>query len=319
MPLDPEVDVLLAQMAAARPRRVWESSVEQARAAVDGAPRRPGRALAEVVDVQVTGGDGEIPARLYRPVEGQALPGLVYFHGGGWVLCGLDTHDATCRAIADRAGCVVLSVDYRLAPEHRFPAAIEDAVASACWFEEHAPQLGVDPQRIAVGGDSAGGNLAAVVALRARDEGRPSFVQQLLIYPVTDFDFERPSMRNPGDDRILTAQDMRWFWSHYLGDQAAGGLADASPLRADDLSGLPPAIVVTAEYDPLRDDGDAYAARLRDSGVAVEHFTAQGLPHGFIGMADLVDSAGAYLDRLADLLAAGFRAPIATSSSERGA
>ncbi|HVA43852.1 MAG TPA: alpha/beta hydrolase [Acidimicrobiales bacterium] len=274
--------------------------------------------MAEVTDLQVAGGDGRIPARLYRPAQEPILPGLVYFHGGGWVLCGLDSHDGTCRAIADQAGCVVLSVDYRLAPEHHFPAAVEDAVASASWFAEHAKDLGVDPQRIAVGGDSAGANLAAVVALRARNEGRRPFLQQLLIYPVTDYDFERPSMLDPGDDRVLTAEDMRWFWSHYLDDPLAGHHVDASPLRAD-LSGLPPTIVVTAEYDPLRDDGSAYAARLAEYGVPVEHLTADGMPHGFIGMADIVRSAGDHLERFADLLAAGFRTPLSTITHDGGA
>jgi acetyl esterase len=317
--LDPEVDTLLSQMAAARPRKLWESTVEQARAAVDAAPRRPGRPLAEVVDLLVAGAEGEVAARLYRPLVEPGLPGLIYFHGGGWVLCGLDSHDGACRAIAHRSRCVVLSVDYRLAPEHRFPAAVDDAVASARWFEQHAQDLGVDPRRLAVGGDSAGGNLAAVVAIRARDEGRNPFRQQLLIYPVTDYDFERPSMLDPGDDRVLSSQDLQWFWGHYLGDQGAGIYTDASPLRTPDLAGLPPAIVVTAEYDPLRDDGAAYATRLAEAGVRVEHFMAGGLPHGFIGMADLVRAAGQQLDRLADLLAAGFPSSLSTSGPDGGA
>ena len=264
-------------------------------------------------------GGGPIPARLYRPVSGEVLPGLVYFHGGGWVLCGLDTHDGVCRRLANRARCIILSVDYRLAPEHPFPAAVDDSVSASTWFMQHADELGVDPARVAVGGDSAGGNLAAVVARRACDAGQPVFVEQLLIYPVTDHDFERPSMLSPGDDRVLGELDMRWFWNLYLGESGVGTHPDASPFRAKDLSGLPPAIVITAEYDPLRDDGAEYAKRLADAGVDVRYLQADGLPHGFVGMADVVHTAGEALDQLADLLAQGFRLPARADTNLGGA
>ena len=216
----------------------------------------------------------------------------MYFHGGGWVIGSLETHDGTCRELAAGAGCVVVSVDYRLAPEHRYPAAAEDCYAATRWCAEHAAELAIDARRIAVGGDSAGGNLAAVVAQMARDRGGPGLVLQLLVYPVTDHDFGTASYRDNAAGYLLTAADMRWFWGHYLGDDTARGAEPyASPLRAASLAGLPPALVITAELDPLRDEGEAYARALEAAGVAAKLHRYDGMIHGFFGMSAIMDQA----------------------------
>jgi acetyl esterase len=261
--------------------------------------------VGSVEDRTVPGPAGDIPVRVYRPdVEGPA-PILVFLHGGGWVIGNLDSHDVSCRALCKRAEVVVVSVDYRLAPEHPHPAASDDAWAALTWVAAHGDEVGGDASRLAVGGDSAGGNLAALMALRARDEGGPALRHQMLIYPVTDLAAETASHVENGEGYFLTTETMRWFIDHYLGpDRAHGDPADPaiSPLRADDLSGLPPAQVLTAEFDPLRDEGDAYAARLAEAGVPVDHVQHPGLVHGFIGMGllspDCAGAAAAAADRL---------------------
>jgi acetyl esterase len=232
---------------------------------------------------------GSIPVRIIVP-KGPAspssspplLPVLVYFHGGGWVLGDHADPDIvrTCSYLAAAAGCAVVSVGYRLAPEHRFPTPAEDAYAALLWVSDHAGELGFDPSRIAVGGDSAGGNLAAVVSLMARDRGGPRPVHQMLVYPVIDHSFETESYRTCGDGYGLATEEMRWFWDHYLRSPADGGDPYASPIRAKDLSGLPPAFVFTAGYDPLRDEGEAYGARLRASGVPTVVSRHDGTIHG---------------------------------------
>lgn len=236
----------------------------------------------------------DVPARLYIPQDaGEAPPLTLYFHGGGWVLGGLDTHDATCRGLAEASGAAILSIDYRLAPEARYPAAAEDCHDAGLWALANAAQLGVDATRMAVAGDSAGGNLAAAVSLMARDRASLSLRHQLLIYPVTDNDFENASYAaNGGGEYFLSTGAMRWFWDHYLGDTPAEAAALARLLHTPDLSGLPPATVITAEYDPLRDEGDAYAKRLLAAGVATDHHMASGMIHGFFGMAAAVPDAG---------------------------
>jgi acetyl esterase len=219
------------------------------------------------------------------------MPALVFFHGGGFVICNLDTHDGPCRSIANAAGCIVVSVDYRLAPEHPYPAAAEDCHAATEWVAKNGAEFGIDTSRIAIGGDSAGGNLAAVVALMARDRGAPSLRFQLLIYPVTDYAFETDSYRENAEGYLLTRDMMRWFWNLYVPDASKAAEPYASPLRAADLSGLPPALCITAEYDPLRDEGEAYAARLREAGVAATTSRYDGLFHGFFGMSAQIDRA----------------------------
>jgi acetyl esterase len=234
-----------------------------------------------------------VPVRLYRPAGVSAttpLPALVYFHGGGWVIGDLETHDVLCRQYTAAAGISVVSVDYRLAPEHKFPAALDDAWSATRWVAAHAADLGIDAGRLAVGGDSAGGNLAAVVALRARDAGAPALALQLLLYPVTDVAAEAPSYTDFADGFMLTRESMRWFIAHYLDDRREATDWRVSPLRAASLAGVAPALVVTAGFDPLRDEGDAYARRLREAGVRVDHLCYGGMIHGFAPMGRLIDT-----------------------------
>jgi acetyl esterase len=219
---------------------------------------------------------------------------LLWLHGGGWVIGDLDTADSTCRALANRAGAVVVSVDYRLAPEHPAPAALEDCLAALTWTVENAELLGVDVSKVAVGGDSAGGNLAALVCQRVRDEFGPDIDFQLLVYPVTDLTLGHPSIDENAEGYFLTKASMEWFVDCYLGDRERKD-ASVSPLFAD-LSGLPPALVITAEYDPLRDEGEAYATRLQEAGVPTEHRRYDGQIHGFLGMATMLDGGRHALD-----------------------
>jgi acetyl esterase len=263
-------------------------------------------AVAKVENTVFPGPAGEIPVRVYRPEVAGKLPLLVYYHGGGFVICDLDTHDGVCRQLANRARCAVVSVDYRLAPEAKFPAGPEDCYAAARHAADHAAELGVDGRRIAVGGDSAGGNLAVVVALMARCRGGPSLRHQLLVYPVTNHDFETASYRENAEGYLLTRSMMQWFWGHYLEEPAAGEHPWASPLREPDLSGLPAATVLTAEYDPLRDEGEAFAERLRAAGVPTTLTRYDGMFHGFFGMSAAIDRAGDALDEAAAALRSAF-------------
>ena len=293
MPLDPQIKAVLEAMSALAmpslstvPPDVMRKAFEEQRSA-----RPEGDSVAKVIDRQIPGPDGKLTVRVYSPFGAGPFPVLTYFHGGGFVLCDLDSHDSTCRSLTNAAQCVVVSVDYRLAPEAPFPAAPEDCYAATRWVAENAPELDGDPARHAVAGDSAGGNLAAVVALMARDRGGPALVHQLLIYPVTDHSFDTPSYLDNAEGYFLTREMMQWFWGHYLKSEADGMQALASPLRADDLSNLPSATVITAEFDPLRDEGEAYAARLEASGVPTELVRYEGMIHGFFGMTDTVDRA----------------------------
>ena len=240
------------------------------------------------------GPHGPIPLRLYRPrgtSAEQVLPALVYYHGGGWVIGDLDTHDTLCRELANHAGCAVVSVDYRLAPEHRFPAAVDDSIAAARWVHREAAALRIDPERIAVGGDSAGGNLAAVVALAARDAGDLPLAYQLLIYPATDQHRDAPSHTTNGEGYLLTRDTMAYFTGHYIPEPAHYADWRASPLLHPDVSRLPPALVLTAGYDPLRDEGLAYAQKLSEAGNTATHLSFERQIHGFILMGKVLDEA----------------------------
>jgi acetyl esterase len=267
-------------------------SPEQARRASDErrahSPVVP-EPIAEVVDRSIDGPVGPLAVRVYRPDSSAALPVLVFFHGGGWVLCDLDSHDPICRKLANEIGCVVVSVDYRRAPESRYPAAVQDAYAATAWVAGHADELGVDADRLMVMGDSSGGNLAAAVALLARDRGGPRIAGQVLVYPVTDHRFDTGSHRDFGTDHYLTTAAMRWYWDHYAPEPIDREQPYLSPLCATDLSGLPPALIVSAECDPLRDEGVAYARRLRDAGTEVEQVTYKGMFHGFFTMTATLD------------------------------
>ncbi|MGE5619677.1 MAG: alpha/beta hydrolase [Sphingomonadaceae bacterium] len=309
MPLDPQVKALIEQAAAAGLPPYPSLTPVEARqvmmmrtASIAGDPPT----VARVEDRWIAGPGGPLRVRLYTPAGRDPFPILVYFHGGGFVVGNVDTHDSLCRAIANAGGCIVASVDYRLAPEHKFPAAVEDAYAATRWVAGNAALLGGDPDRLAVGGDSAGGNLAAVVALRARDEEGPRIRHQLLIYPVTDYSFDTPSYRENGSGYMLSRADMEWFWAHYLASEADGRHFHASPLRAEDLSGLPPALVLTAEFDPLRDEGEAFAARLWDSGVPVTLTRYEGMVHGFVRFLSTLDAAKKAVDQIGEALREAF-------------
>lgn len=286
MPLHPEAQALLEQLAQLGAPPLNSLSPVEAREAAAGFAQLAGEPepVAKVEDRKIPGPAGEIPVRIYTPQGSAPFPVLVYFHGGGWVIGTLDTVDATCRMLANRAGCVVVSVDYRLAPEHKFPAAADDCYAATKWVADNAASISGDATRIAVGGDSAGGNLAAVVSLMARDRGGPRIVHQMLIYPVTDHSYDTPSYEENANDYLLTKEMMVWFWDHYIRNAEDGKNPYASPLRAENLSGLPPAFVVTAEYDPLRDEGEAYAKRLQEAGVPVKLRRYDGIIHGFFTM-----------------------------------
>ena len=281
MPLDPEVEVFLKQ-AAAMPA-METLSVDEARRQMEVSSALLGAhdQVAEVRELSATGPAGPIGLRLYRPNAARPRPCIVFFHGGGWVIGSVESHDGYCRMLANRVGAVVVSVEYRLAPEHRYPAAADDAYAATCWIAAHAEELGIDAARLAVAGDSAGGNLAAVVALRARDQGGPKLAFQLLIYPVIDCSFDTASYRELADGYFLTRPGMQWFWRQYLADERQANEPSASPLRAASLGGLPPALVMTAEYDPLRDEGEAYARKLSEAGVTATLRRYDGVIHGF--------------------------------------
>ena len=261
--------------------------------------------IGAVRNLVANGPGGPIPLRVYRPAgvaASVALPGLMYFHGGGWVIGDLDTHDVLCRQLTAEAGVTVVNVDYRLAPEHKFPAAADDAWAATRWTVAHASEFGVDASRLAVGGDSAGGNLAAVVALQARDAGAPIIKLQVLVYPVTDVAAESRSYQDFSEGYMLTRESMRWFTAHYL---AASGQANdwrVSPLRASSHAGLPPALVVTAGFDPLRDEGAAYAAKLQQAGVLVDYVCYGGMIHGFAGMGKLIETGNRAVSHIAATL-----------------
>jgi acetyl esterase len=308
VPLNPQVKVLLDGMAQAGGPALSEMSPPDAREmfralSALGVPEE----VARVDDRLVPTPDGDVPVRVYTPSEavGGDAPLFLWFHGGGWVIGDLETADATCRALANRSGAVVISVDYRLAPEHPAPAAADDCLAAVMWAVENFELLGANPARLGVGGDSAGGNLAAVVCQRVRDEFGPEIDFQLLVYPVTDCTLSHPSIDENAEGYFLTKDAMQWFVGHYVGD---GDVKDpgVSPLHAASLAGLPPALVITAEFDPLRDEGEAYAAALADAGVPVEAIRYEGQIHGFVGMAAMIDDGAAAVDRAGAALAAAF-------------
>jgi acetyl esterase len=303
MPLHPEAQQLLAALDAAGLPPFEHMTVPQAREAAKGfidLQGEPEEIATE--DRTIPGPAGDIPARVYTPGGDGPKPVIVYFHGGGWVIGDLDVCDNPVRRIANRTGAVVVSIDYRLAPEHVYPAAFDDSFAATAWVAEHAAELGGDPERIATCGDSAGANLAAAVAIAARDRQGPRLAAQLLLYPVTDFNFTTPSYEQNGEGYLLTKGSMQWFWAHYLGAQELGKDALACPARADNLVGLPPAFVATAEFDPLRDEGEAYAANLRNASVDVTAKRYDGMLHGFAWTLGATPSGAVLIDDLATAL-----------------
>ena len=268
-----------------------------------GATQPEPRDVAEVLNLAASGPHGDIPLRLYRPAgAARRAPTLVYYHGGGWTMGDLDTHDVLCRQLADESGFVVVAVDYRMGPEHRFPAAVDDVLAATRWLQAQADALGLDATRFAVGGDSAGGNLAAVVALAWRDAGEPVPLKfQLLIYPATDMRLAAPSHTTNGQGYLLTADTIRYFRGHYIGPEQYADWR-ASPLLHADLSGLPPALVITAGFDPLRDEGRQYADALSAAGSPAQYICFERQIHGFITMGRLLDEAHTAVDLCAAAL-----------------
>jgi len=309
MPVAAPIQVLLDAGAAADLPPLSDQPLDQARESAITfvqAGEGPKRPVARVEDRPLDTTAGRLAVRVYTPVEtSEPLPVVAYFHGGGWVIMGIDTHDGICRRLAVATGAIVVSVEYRLAPEHRYPAALDDCFAATQWLAEHAAEVGGDPNRLAVAGDSAGGNLAAAVSLQARVRG-PRLAGQALFYPVTDAARDTASYRDNSDGYLLTEHDMVWFWDCYLGPDGDPADPFASPLRAADLSGLPPAIVITAEYDPLRDEGEAYARHLDGFDVPVELHRFDGMIHGFLGMEQLVPEADQAMGRAASFLRGAF-------------
>ncbi|HVN90760.1 MAG TPA: alpha/beta hydrolase [Candidatus Binataceae bacterium] len=309
MYIDPQMKALL-DMANSAPgaRPFHDMTPVEARQAAEvmfAAFRAGAKAVAKVTDMKIPGPAGEIPIRVYTPAGTGPFGCLVFFHGGGWVIGSIETHDTLCRELTVGAGVVTVSVDYRLAPEHKFPAAPEDCYAATKCAYDSAKSINVDPNRIAVGGDSAGGNLAAVVSQMARDRGGPKIAYQYLIYPATDCSDETPSQREFAlDGYILSRADMEWFYGHYLNAPDKTN-PYACPGVAKNLAGLPPAFVITASIDPLRDEGETYAEALRKAGVQVKAKRYEGVCHGFLSMASMVDlGKQAIADSCAELRAA---------------
>ncbi len=304
MPLDPQVAAMRDERMRRGATPLYEMTLDEARAA-DLADIRAaagaGEPVFEVTDRTFPGPDDERPVRIYRPSADRPLGTLVYFFGGGWTLGGIDTSDGVCRTLANAAGCLVVTPGYRLAPENPFPAAVNDCVAAVSWVVDHADELGADPGRIAVGGDSAGGNLAAVVSLLARERALP-IAAQVLVYPNTCYQADTESLRDNHDRYMFNRHSVDWYWRNYLADPADGRDPRVSPLLASDLSGLPPALVITAEYDPLRDEGEEYAARMRKAGVPVELTRYDGMAHGFFTMSGVLPDARRAVAQVAEYL-----------------
>ena len=297
MPLDPAAEPIIELLEQFFPRITGpETDAAEVRAQANAMERvPPTEDIASVVDRTIPGAGGDIPIRVYEPTGGTEgpRPGIVYYHGGGWTICGLDTHENGCRRLANETGSVVVSVDYRLAPEHKHPAAADDAYTALCWVADHAGELGIDASRIAVAGDSAGGNLCAVTAMRARDADLP-VAFQLLIYPVIDSSATRndyPSKTENATGYFLTTAQMEWYRLQYLPGEAAGEDPDVSPNLAPSHAGLPPACIVTAEMDPLRDEAEQYARQLEEAGVTVTMYRAPGMFHGFFSMDAVLQGA----------------------------
>ncbi|MGI8665180.1 MAG: alpha/beta hydrolase [Jatrophihabitans sp.] len=309
MPFHPQVQQWRARRVIEGFTPLYAQSLAEARAAdladIQASSGTP-EAVHEVSESSFAGRGGELPLRVFRPSAAEPLPALVYFYGGGWTLGQIATCDAICRTLANQVGCLVIAAGYRLAPEHPFPAAVQDCYDAVEWIAGQAKELGIDDTRLAVGGDSAGGNLAAVTTLLAKRQGGPGLAAQLLIYPNTRYGADTDSMRENDDPSMFNRRSVDWYWAHYLADPSDGLDPLASPLLAEDLSELPPALVITAEYDPLRDEAEQYAQRLRADGVPTELSRYDGVMHGFFTMSGVLDSGRDAVSQAADFLRAQF-------------
>jgi acetyl esterase len=295
--LDPKAAAIIEYMESTFPQVDTTVSGTEMRRRVAASTAQLGPAMGEQVgdvsDQLVPGPNGTIPVRMYRPegIDTSSAPLAMFFHGGGWVLCDLDSHDTICRAIANASGCVVVAVDYRLAPEHRFPIGVEDCYAATAWMASHSSTFGVDGRRMAVVGDSAGGNLAAAVALMARDRNGPAIALQVLLYPVIDHSDQTDSHRTIGDGYFLTSREVMYYWDQYLTKSEDGDNPYASPRRAASHQHLPPALIIVPEYDPLRDEGEAYGRVLIEAGVPTTIHRVPGMFHGFLNFVTVLDAA----------------------------
>jgi acetyl esterase len=300
MALDQATTALLEQMAASGGKPLHELTPDDARGLMTAmrGEEAPGPDMASVRDTRVRASGGFVPVRVLVPVA-RPRGVIVYYHGGGWVIGGLADFDKLGRQLAQRTGCTVVLVDYRLAPEYRFPTAVDDSWAALRWADEYRAELAGGPVPLIVAGDSAGGNLSAIMTLRARAAGGPPVALQVLVYPVTDCDLESTSYRDPANQLMLSRESMAWFWDHYAPDPEARLHPDASPLRSASFAGLPPAVILTAEHDVLRDEGELYATRLVKAGVPVRHRRFAGQMHGFFTMVDALPGAVAGLDYVA--------------------
>ncbi|MBM83283.1 MAG: lipase [Planctomycetaceae bacterium] len=308
MPLDPEAIDFLEQLKNSNMPSLDQLTPEEARKFVlpcRGELPEVGR----TEDRSIEGPHGEFSVRVYWPKsndENETFPAFVYIHGGGWVIGNVEGYDGLCRLICRETRCVVVSVEYHLAPEYRFPVAPEDCYTAVSWVVENAADLNVRDSQIAVGGDSAGGNLTAAVTLMAKDRGGPDICYQVLVYPITDYSVDTDSYRRNGEGYFLTTDVMQWFWEQYLEGESQAYEPIASPLRTADLSGLPPAMVLTAEYDPLRDEGIAYGKRLEEAGVAVSYVEELGMIHGYLRRIDVFQRATESAMKIAERLRAAF-------------
>lgn len=316
MPLDPQVIQVMEQVAALGFPAAHTVSPAEARANAKERPRSPGPEVAKVEDRAIPGPDGDVPVRIYTPEGDGPFPILAWYHGGGWVVGDLESADGSARNLCVGGRCVVVSVDYRLAPDTKFPGPAEDCWAATTWAVNNASSINGDPGRLAVGGDSSGGNLAAAMALMAADRGGPEIALQLLVYPVTDRDFNTVSYGENAEGYSLTKTTMQWYWDQYLkgGDDAANPYA--APLKAKSLAGQPPALVITAEFDPLRDEGEAYAKRLREAGVETTATRYDGMIHGFFNMGAVVDKGQQAVDEASAALRNAFARSSAPSSAD---
>ncbi|QQK76944.1 alpha/beta hydrolase [Salicibibacter cibarius] len=306
MPLDPQAKTVLDFLS--QGASLETLPLEEARASFEklSATAQP-EFVENVEDRTIPGPDGDIPIRIYNPFTEGAHPALIFYHGGGWVVGSIETHDSLCRSLANLAQCIVISVDYRLAPEHKFPKAVEDAYAAAEWVAENGADIHVDTGHIAVGGDSAGGNLATVTAMIAKEKGGPSLSYQVLFYPSTGAGIPSESQRENGKGYFLTTDMMTWFAGKYFETFDELQNPYAVPLKAEDLSGLPPALVITAEFDPLRDEGKAYADELEKAGVDVVHSCYDGMIHGFVSMVAFISKGTEAIEQAAEALRGAFR------------
>jgi len=314
MPLDPQIMQVMEQVAALGLPAAHTVSPAEARANAKKRPRAPGPEVAKVEDRNIPGPDGDVPVRIYSPEGDGPFPILAWFHGGGWVVGDLESADGSARNLCVGGQCVVVSVDYRLAPETKFPGPAEDCWAATTWAVNNASSINGDPTRLAVGGDSAGGNLAAAMSLMAADRGGPEIALQLLVYPAVGPELNTVSSNENAEGYSLTKATMEWYWDHYLNGDEDAANPYAAPIQAKSLAGQPPALVITAEFDPLRDEGEAYAERLREAGVEATYTRYDGVIHGFFNMGAVVDKGQQAVDEASAALRNAFSrsgAPIA--------